>query len=422
MALSCGAIVGTGAGVSFWSFGILILPLEQEFGWLRGELSGAFSLSWLISGVVAPFVGRAVDRYGARPLILGGTLTSGLCFVLLAFTGTLWQFYLFQGLMAFCRAWMFYIPLSTLITRWFVRQRALALAIFTSGFAVGGVFFVPFLTFVVNLVGWCWTYLLCGAILYLVVLPLALWVLRSSPHERGLTPDGDPEFPIVGSAASAVRQDVLTAPEPDPRDLTVREALRTRAFWFIAVGFALTFFTQISFSVHAIPFFVSRGLTPGASAGVVSASTALVGLLRIPFGLLIDRTPNIRAIVLFAIFTQSLSFSVLLFSVEPLALWSFVLLSGLTGGGMPLLESALIFRTFGDRHYGALLGTVGLVETAGVLVGPIAAGAIYDSSGSYSWAIMLFLVTSLLAFSSFSAFRPRDARVKSAETLTSVSM
>src|SRR3972149_10219828 len=72
VAIACGASIGTGAGVSFWSFGILILPLEQEFGWLRGELSGGFSVSWLISGVVAPFVGWAVGRFGPPPPFPGG--------------------------------------------------------------------------------------------------------------------------------------------------------------------------------------------------------------------------------------------------------------------------------------------------------------------------------------------------------------
>lgn len=410
IAFSCAAITAISAGVSFWSFGVLILPLEQEFRWMRGEIAGAFSVSWLIAGVIGPVIGRAVDHYGARPLIVWGTLTAGLCFGLLATTQNLWQFFLFHSLLSFCRAWMFYIPLSALITRWFVRRRAIALAIFTSGFAVGGVVFVPLLTFLANTVGWRWTYLFCGAALYTVVLPLGFWILRSRPEDLGLTADGEPQPPpAVPSAADPALQ-TASAPASEIPSWTVREAVGSQAFWLLALGFSLTFLTQIAFSVHAIPFFVSRGLSPESGAGVISAATALTGLLRVPFGYVIDRTPSVRAIMLLILGTQGLSFLVLLISVEPLALSGFILFAGFTGGGMPLLESAFIFRIFGDRHYGALLGTLGLVETAGSLLGPVLAGVVFDATGSYSWALIFSLVTTLFAFGCFLAFSPPKPR------------
>lgn len=412
----CG-ITAVSAGVSFWSFGVFLLPIEREFGWLRAEISVAFSAAWFVQGLLGPLVGRGVDRYGARPLILWGTIATGLCFVLLATTASLWQFYLFHVVHAFCRAWMFYLPLNVLITKWFVRRRSVALALFTLGFPIGGVVFVPLLTFIADTVGWRGGYLICGLVLCAVVLPLTLLVLRSSPEEMGLNPDGDPDQALLGAdtAGNPASQSIPQARSggaggsvfaPLAQSWTVREVLRIRAFWLLALGFSLTFLTQISFSVHSIPFFVSRGLTTEIAAVVVSSSTAVVGLLRIPFGFAIDRISSVRSVMLLLLVTQSLSLGILLVSVDPIFLWAFVLLWGFTGGGMPLMESALIVRAFGDKNYGAILGTEGLVSTVGTVLGPVLTGMVFDITGSYSSALLASLAVSLVAFGAFVAFRP----------------
>lgn len=424
VALSGCAITAVSAGVSFWSFGIFILPIEQEFGWLRAEISVAFSLGWLVQGLLGPFVGRAVDRYGARPLILWGTVATGLCFVLLTTTSSLWQFYLFHMLASFCRSWMFYIPMNVLITKWFVRRRNVALAVFTLGFPIGGVIFIPLLTFIANTGGWRVGYFFCAIVLYIVVLPLALWVLRNNPSEMGLTPDGDstehpplsPVSAVSGHVASPGHSTTEGSHKDKPpsralaRNWTVKEALRTQAFWLLALGFSLTFLTQISFSVHSIPFFVSKGLAAETAALVVSASTALVGLLRIPYGFAIDRIHNVRAVMMLLILSQGTALGLLLVSVDPIALFAFVLLWGFTGGGMPLMESSLIVRAFGDRNYGAILGTSGLVSTIGTVAGPVLTGMVFDATGGYTSAIVASLAVSLIAFVSFLAFR--SPRVK----------
>lgn len=393
--------------MSFWAFGVFILPLEREFGWARAEVSGAFSASWLVAGLIGPFVGRAVDRYGARPLMLAGTAASGVSFLALAGVQELWQFYLGQIVMSFCRAWMFYIPMNALVTRWFVRRRSVALALATSGFAVGGMLFVPLLTFLEEAAGWRWGYVFCGGVLYAVVFPLVLWVLRSRPEDLGLLPDGDPPRTVPSAADPAFAQPAY--PQPTGHQWSSREALRSRTFWLVALGFSLTFFSNISFTVHAIPFFVSRGLTADIGAGVISATNAVVALVRVPFGLLIDRAPSVRAIMFLAIASQAAAMSVLLVSTEPAALWSFVGFWSVGGGGMPLLEAAFIVRTFGERHYGALLGTMGMVETTGTLIGPVLAGFVFDVTGSYEAAMLMFLGTSAGAFACFAALRPPAA-------------
>ncbi len=422
IALSGCAITGVSAGVSFWSFGIFILPIEQEFGWLRAEISIAFSLGWLVQGLLGPFVGRAVDRYGARPLILWGTLATGVCFVLLTTTSSLWQFYLFHMLASFCRSWMFYLPMNVLITKWFVRRRNVALAVFTLGFPIGGVVFIPLLTLIANAAGWRAGYFFCAIVLYIIVLPLALLVLRNSPSEMGLTPDDDSREVISREPVSAV-PGVVSSPSDgtiDPpqaghqdmppsralaRSWTVKEALRTQAFWLLALGFSVTFLTQISFSVHSIPFFVSKGLAAETAALVVSASTAVVGLLRIPYGFAIDRIHNVRAVMMLLILTQGTALGLLLVSVDPIALCAFIALWGFTGGGMPLMESSLIVRAFGDRNYGAILGTSGLVSTIGTVAGPVLTGMVFDATGGYTSAIIASLAVSLVAFVCFLAFR-----------------
>ncbi|MXX19200.1 MAG: MFS transporter, partial [Dehalococcoidia bacterium] len=118
--------VALAAGISFWSFGLYVDPLESQFGWSRAEVSGGFSVGFLASAIAAPLIGWWIDRYGPRRVILIGAVLTAASYVLLATTSDLWQWFVYQSINAVFRQMMFFIPFQTLISRWFDRRRGLA--------------------------------------------------------------------------------------------------------------------------------------------------------------------------------------------------------------------------------------------------------------------------------------------------------
>src|ERR671939_842846 len=145
-------------------------------------LGGAVSLSLLVSGLASPLVGRLVDRWQPRRVILVGSAATVLGYLLLANVQELWQFLVLMALLAFFRAWIFYVPFTPLVTRWFTRRRATAMGIATSGFGMGGLLFLPLMAEVLALVGWRATFVV-AALLVLGINGLFVLLARNDPPE-----------------------------------------------------------------------------------------------------------------------------------------------------------------------------------------------------------------------------------------------
>src|SRR5690606_34518177 len=143
-----------GSGVSFWSFGLYVDPLEQQFGWSRAQVSFGFSAALLVAGIAGPFIGWWIDSRGPRSVILVGAILTTLTYLLLATTSTLWQWYLYQAINAVFRQMMFFIPFQALVSRWFDRKRGLALSVLATGFSMGGFIVVPIMGLVIDRFDW----------------------------------------------------------------------------------------------------------------------------------------------------------------------------------------------------------------------------------------------------------------------------
>ncbi len=191
--------LGLAAGMSFWAFGLFVGPLQAEFGWSRSAIAGATSLSLLVSGCASPLVGRLVDRYGPRAVILIGTAGTATGYLLLSRMGELWHLFAVLGLLAFFRTWIFYVPFTTLITRWFTRRRATAMGIATSGFGLGGLVFLPLTAELLTAVGWRVAFA-AAALLVVLINGAFLVLVRDDPpaawatHDAGAGP-GRPRPP-----------------------------------------------------------------------------------------------------------------------------------------------------------------------------------------------------------------------------------
>jgi sugar phosphate permease len=382
-----------GSGVSFWAFGFYVEPLEAEFGWSRARVSVAFSLALLASGLSGPLVGRWIDARGPRSAILVGAVLTALSYFLLATTQSLWQWYLYSAINAITRQLMFFMPFMALIPRWFDRRRGMAVSLLGSGFSLGGFAVVPLMGFVIGEFGWRGGMVFSGAVVAAVFLPLGIWLIRNDPAEVGAAVDGLPPDPLVDGRAVM------------PAGLTLRQAMRTPQFWMLSFALTLFFYGMFGWLVHQVPFYMSVGISLGAASGLVSLTAGLGIIARICVGVVADRIRRFESIAL-ALSGLLMASMVTLWldsGAAGIAVFIVFWVAGSSGG--PLMESMLLTRTFGIAHFGSILGTVVVVETFGQILSPTIAGAIFDATGGYDAALLVFAGTYLAALVLFALAR-----------------
>lgn len=376
--LATTTIRGAGTGVFVWSFGVFIPVLEAEFGWARAEVSAAVSFSFLIAGLCGPLMGGWVDRRGSRPLLLAGATVASLSLVFLSFTEALWQLYLGYAVMALGRVGLGYISLNSLIVRWFTHNRALALGMSAAGQGVGGFIFVPLTSFLVGLLTWRGAYPALGVILWLIVAPLALWVIRDHPPVP--PPEQRPQ-----------------RPGPTTTPAGVREIVRTRAFVILSGLFVLVFFSQFALNVHSVPFLINRGLSREDAAYAVGLMAGLSILGRLAVGFMADRWLAPTSVLSLALAAQTVILIAALASpLEWLGLlW--ILGLGITTGAAGTLEGVIISRVFTPAHFGTIQGFVGITEMFSVILGPVFAGYLYDLRGDYLASFSAFALSNVMS-------------------------
>jgi sugar phosphate permease len=375
-----------GSGVSFWASGLYIDPMEEEFGWSRAEVSAGFSVSLAVSGLSGPLIGRWVDERGPRSAILiGAVLTSGT-YLLLATTNALWQWFVFLTINAVFRQMMFFIPFQALISRWFDRKRGMALGILGTGFSLGG-FVVLVMALVIDEAGWDGSFVFSSAVVLALYIPLGVFVLRNDPSDVGAHIDGES------------LEEAHERQRAGPRaGLTAREALATPLFWLLAGAMTLFFFGVFGWLVHQVPFYESVGVGRGVAATLVTITAAGGIFARLTFGLIVDRFERVEKAAMGLLTFLTTAFVVLLINSSAPGIALFVMLWIAGSGGGPLLEPLLLTKAFGLKHFGTILGTLGMVETVGIVASPTLIGAIFDGTGSYDMALVMLAGALATAF------------------------
>ena len=397
------------AGAGFYSFSIFIKPLEDDFGWSRSAISLAMSIYMILHGIAGPFVGHAVETYGPKKVMTLFALLSGASFVLMSFISSLWSFYLAYSLLSLSTTGIGFIPVSSVLARWFIRRRGTAIGFAMVGISAGGLVMAPLVGLVISHFGWRTTFVFLGLLVWLLALPVTLFVMKGSPSEIGLLPDGDE--PGAG-AASDPR--VLPAPHAGAPSVTeqegwpLRAAVRTRAFFWIATTFFLAPLAQMGMLQHQVPLIVEAGVSEAMSATALGLTAGLGGLGKLSFGRISEILPFHYAIML-CFGLQALGVFVL-FNAESIAMvWAYVAIFGFAMGGVIVLLPLVVIHFFGLAAFGVIMGTVSLILALGNASGALLSGLIYDSLGSYHYAMIVYMCLYLIATSSiFLAGKPRQ--------------
>lgn len=380
------------SGIGFYSPGVLLDPLLTQNGWSKSTVSLAFSMYLALPAIFGLVLGRWVDRYGPRWLMVVGALVFAVGLAAMGQVRELWQLYLDYLLLAIGWSGISLLTISTLLANWFVRRRGFATSLTLVGLSLGGVIMVPVSTILVTSFGLSTACLALAGFSVVVVVPLALVVLRRRPSDLGLYPDGDREPPRSGAAASGRRRVDYRA---QTRAWSVRAALATGAFWAIVAAFLTGMLGQNAFLLHQISF-LKGVLGPGPAAIAVSVTAAASIPGRLILGWLADRVDK-RWVAVFCFGCEALAMLLITRTDNHPLIYLCVALFGFSMAGVVMMQALLVGEVFGMVSFGLVYGVVGALVMGVASIGPALGGFLYDATQSYSLAFTLFGICSIVA-------------------------
>jgi len=384
MALSVGA---------FHSFGVFFKPLVTEFGWTAAMTSGAYSISLVLVGPVGIIAGGLTDRFGPRLVLTAAGLFLGLGYLLISQIGAIWQLYLLYGVVVSIGIGSSYVPLISMAPRWFVKRRALMNGIASAGIGVGIVIMPLVATWLISAYDWRASYAVVGGIVLALVI-LAAQFLKRDPSQVGLLPYG-------GEEATTESVDLQAT------GFSLGEAVHTSQLWVVFAIWVSAGFCSSGILVHIVPHAIELGISATSAAGIL----AVIGGLGIPgriiMGSIADRIGN-RSVLVTSFILMAVALFWLMIAKELGMLYLFAVIFGFGYGVVDALESPMVAELFGLRSLGAIMGIVALAYTIGSVVGPVLAGYIFDITGNYDLAFLIFAAVSIAALILALLLRPVD--------------
>jgi len=379
---------------------VFIFPMSEDLGWSRTLIAGAASLGGLVATVASPVVGWALDRYGARVILTGSVLILGLSTVSLAWATVPIAFYLAYGLGRVIFSSPLNIGPSVVVSRWFVRRRGLATGFLFLSHSLGMITFPLIAGLVIKYRGWEDAWIVLGVLVWILALGPVSMLVRQTPEEVGLLPDGDPPKPQAGGAeTSAVTEE---------QNWTLREAARTPTLWLLAMATGSLFLLQSGTNIHQGAYFLDQGLGVGVSAATLSLNAVFTGVGSIFWGWLVDRVP-VR--FTYAGVALMMAVALILFPMADTTVEALIVASifGAAVGGILVVPVVAYADYFGRRSLSAIRGVTEPFVSLGQAIGALFSGIVYDVTGSYKDA---FLVLSILGFATIAMLLATRAPVR----------
>ncbi|HME43703.1 MAG TPA: MFS transporter, partial [Syntrophorhabdales bacterium] len=382
------------SGVVF-SFGVVFKPIAAEFGWGRGPVSLAFFINMIVFALSTSAVGKLYDHYGPKWVILicSSFVTIGL--FLTSLMTSLWQFFLFYGVLVAIGFGGTSIPLiGAMTSKWFVERRGLAVSLAIAGFSMGQFVLVPAFSFLALRYGWRLSYVVMGLITLVVNIPLALLIIKQGkPQAFGITPPGLEHDKVLQETDKGENQ---SAPFTPVKDMNLSQALRTRSYWLFMIVMFICGSHDFFITTHLIPFATDHGVSP-ATASNMLAWFGLMGLAGILIAGPVADLIGVKIPIILTFALRVAIFLLILRRTDVTSIYTFALAAGFTVLITAPLNPPLMVRLFGLSHVGLLAGVITTVHHLGGGFWAFAGGMIFDYTGGYTSVFVLSVATSALA-------------------------
>jgi MFS family permease len=377
---------GLGGSIHWQGFTVLFIPISQTFGISSAQTSLLFALARAENGLMGPFTGWLMDKFGPRPLAIGGTAMAGIGYIMLSRVENYTQFLLIYVIVISIGATTSFMQTAfVVLNNWFIKQRGLVMSINSASFRLGSAILVPTFSYIVYAWGWEKAVLLLGIFLLVFITPLGIFY-RKSPESMGLQPDGETQ-----------ELNDETLPNREITGYTWKEAIKTSAFWFLTIATALRLSIHGAIFVHMIPILVWKGISPESAAWYVG----LLALTGVPVILIVGKlSDKFGRPKMLALCYSASALSLLLVNLSDNSIYlllSLLLLVGSEAGSG--LNWSLVGDLFGRKNYGVIRGLLGPFYNAALVITPVSAGYIFDKTNSYE--IVLYIGSIIFILSSF---------------------
>ena len=394
------ALVSMGPRVGF---GVFVIPMSDDFGWSRSAISLAGTVAAIVGGCTQPVLGRMFDIVGGRKLMLTGLAVFAFSTLLLAFTNhIIYLIIVFGVLMAVGSSAGTMNTAAALVSKWFHRRRATAIALIASGGSMGGLILVPFIAFIMPIVGWRNTWLVLGATVLFLALPMAFLIIKNDPSEVGKLPDGGDD--IAGD---------LTGTNVPHGPLEVDywlHAFKSMPLWQLCGGYFVCGVTTTMMATHYVPYAIEEGFSASTAAMAFAVLSALNMIGVLGAGFLGDRVGR-KNLLAFIYGMRGVGYAVLVTAPGLWGLYGFAIIGGFSWLATIPLTISLTSEVYGLRNIGTLSGIVFMAHQIGGAMSVQFAGIMKDVTGEYT--IPFAIGGLLLAFASVASFSIREKEYSS---------
>lgn len=373
-----------GGGLHYYGSSIFFLPVSQELGLSRAATSLVFSLARAQGALEGPLAGYIIDRYGPRPVILSAMIFTGLGYLALSEVHSFATLLLvYMGLISLSYQAGVMDATMAIPANWFVRHRSIAMAWMSASIGLGGLLVTPILAYTVHSLGWRYGALGAGIAFLVIGIPVTLPLVRA-PETIGLSPNRDPEMSENKFGAPASQRKELAS--------SLAQALRAWQFWVLMGATTLRVFCLSAVTMHFIPIMTWKGLSEAYAAILLSAAAFMALPAHMIVGWLADRYNRSR-VMASAMLVSLTAVIILIHASAEWQLWVFVVLFAATEAVFPPTWSAVV-DFFGRKNFAKIRGAMSFVYAWGGVLGPVAAGLLYDQTQDYS--ALLWLLAAVL--------------------------
>ena len=363
----CFAVLMVSSGLGFYGLAVYLNAFSKERDWPLGTISLATTVFFVVGGIAGVWVARWIARYDVRLVIVAGGVVGGVSLALLGQVNQQWQLFVVYACFAAGWAAAGLVPATTVITRWFHAKRSIALSIASTGLSVGGIVITPFAKQLLDSRGLASGTPWLGALFVVGIVPVAWFMVRPDPELEGWAPDG------IRRAAGEV--------PPPPDGVPFADAVRSRFFIAVTIGFLLAFAAQVGGIQQLVKLVEDRTDERTAQFALTTiAGTSVIA--RLIGGRMVQRIPMMRLTIALVV-TQSVALLVLGLAGSTWLLFVAIVCFGATIGNVLMLQPLVIAERFGVRDYPRIFSRTQLVAVAGTAGGPLLLGALYDVAGSY---------------------------------------
>ncbi len=371
-------------GLYFHGAGTFVSALDNEFMWSRTLLAGAFSIARIEGSIIGPLAGYLTDKLRPQKMVLIGLIIMGIGYIILSYVNTPLIFYVAFFTIAIGGGLGSFIPAATSVTYWFIKKRSFAIAIMMSGTAIGGLL-VGLMAVGITEFGWRAVSLGIGVIILLGGIPLS-YIFKREPQPFQSIQDKE-------NLTTNVDNSILS--KKDRIEFTVKEAVKTRTFWIVAISHSMVNMSFTAVVVHGVPHLTDIGMSLSVAGGIVAIYNIISLPSQIIGGWLGDKL-NKRILLFCLLIMQGSAVIVFALTTNLTEAYIFAILFGVGLGGRTAIYHALRADYFGGKAFASITGIYGIPINITMAIAPLLVGILFDIQHTYMYGMLFLGVLAIL--------------------------